>query len=154
MKVKSAFIAYGNARHWQEIDGYYMLKENLIVKITTDKGNFDILLRDGFFCDGLSVPSLFQFFLPSWDDNNSLYNLAGCIHDYLYSVKGKTRVMTFTREECDDIFRGILRCSGISRFKAGVADKCVEWFAGSDKHFGNDPYNLKNHCNWYISTGY
>lgn len=44
----------------------------------------------------------------------------------------------FVREECDDIFRGMLRYSGISRFRAGVADKCVEWFAGGGKHWGND----------------
>lgn len=152
MKVKSAFIAYGNARHWQKVGDYRQLKENLIVKIFTDKGNFDIVLRKDFFCDGLSVPKAFQFFLPSWDDNNSLYNLAGCIHDYLYAVKGCTKVITLTREECDDVFRGLLRCAGISRFKAGVADKCVEIFAGNKKHFGNDPFNLKLHCDWYIST--
>lgn len=35
-------------------------------------------------------------------------------------------------------FREMLRYSGISRFRAGVADKCVEWFEGGGKHWGND----------------
>ena len=30
----------------------------------------------GFKCDGLSVPVVFQWFLPKWDSKNMLYNLA------------------------------------------------------------------------------
>lgn len=33
-----------------------------------------------------------------------------------------------------------MRDSGISRFKAGCADKAVEWFAGGKEHWGNDDF--------------
>lgn len=91
------------------------------------------LFEPGYRCDGLSVPRLFQKFLPRWDYCNRIYNWAGAIHDALYANRG---FGIFTREQCDDIFRGILRLSGISRFKAGCADKAVEWFA--KKHWGDD----------------
>lgn len=65
----------------------------------------------------------------------------GAIHDSLYTLKGAN---LFTREECDDVFRGLLRDAGISRMKAGLADMSVGLFAGGDKHWGNDTWNNKN----------
>ena len=94
----------------------------------------------GFRCDGLSVPRLLRWFLPSWDERNGLYNVAGAVHDWLYTTGGNFGM--FTREECDDIFRGLLRESGKSRFKAGCADKAVEWFAGGNSHWNNDSYDV------------
>lgn len=94
----------------------------------------------GFRCDGLSVPKIFRWFIPSWDDKNCLYNVAGALHDWLYATQGNCGM--FTREECDDIFRGLLRESGIGRFKAGCADKAVEWFAGGKSHWKNDSYGV------------
>lgn len=64
----------------------------------------------------------------------------GAIHDSLYTLKGAN---LFTREECDDVFRGLLRDAGISRMKAGLADKAVGIFAGGDSHWGNDTWNNK-----------
>lgn len=104
------------------------------------QGRDDVAGQPGFKCDGLSVPSVFRWFLPSWDQKNELYNIAGAVHDWLYATKGAYRV--WTREECDDIFRGVLRISGVSRFKAGVADKAVELFAGNRRHWGNDCYGV------------
>lgn len=96
-------------------------------------------LMKGFKCDGASIPWAFRWFLPSWDKYNYIYNVGSAIHDGLYIHKG---FGLFTREECDDILRGIWRESGISRFKAGVADKCVELFAGGKSHWGNDSYGV------------
>ena len=96
---------------------------------------------EGFRCDGLSVPWAFRWFLPSWDKRNQLYNVAGALHDWLYATKGNFGM--FYREECDDVFRGLLRESGISRFKAGCADKAVEWFAGGADHWGHDGYGVR-----------
>lgn len=96
-------------------------------------------IRSGFKCDGASIPLAFRWFLPSWDKKNHIYNIGSAIHDGLYIHKG---FMLFTREECDDILRGIWRESGISRFKAGVADKAVQLFAGGKKHWGNDSYGV------------
>lgn len=64
--------------------------------------------------------------------------LLGIIHDALYTRKGFD---IFSREECDSVLRGLMRDSGISRFKAGCADKAVEWFAGGNEHWGNDDFD-------------
>lgn len=64
--------------------------------------------------------------------------LLGIIHDALYTRKGFD---IFSREECDSVLRGLMRDSGISRFKAGCADKAVEWFAGGEDHWGNDDFD-------------
>ena len=52
----------------------------------------------------------------------------------------KSGVFFTPKKLANDIFRGMLRHSGISRFRAGVDDKCVEWFADGGKHCGNDEY--------------
>lgn len=122
---------------FKKVGSLYVLQKELNVHllISVDRilHDFDMKFKSGYACDGLSVPKIFRWFLPSWDKKNGLYNLAGVVHDGLYGNKG---FCVFSREECDDIFRGILRESGISRFKAGCTDKSVEWFA--DKHFGDD----------------
>jgi hypothetical protein len=56
----------------------------------------------------------------------------------------------FKCEECDDFFPGLLRESGIGRFKAGCADKGVEWFAGGDAHWGADQYKVSTLCRMEI----
>lgn len=94
----------------------------------------------GFRCDGLTVPPFFRWFLPSWSVSNMLYNASGALHDWLYATKGNFG--EFDREECDDFFRGVLRESGIGRFRAGCADKAIEWFAGGKGHWGNDDYDV------------
>lgn len=105
-------------------------------------------IEAGFKTDGASIPKIFQWFLPSWDESGArdsgvthgdIYNIGSTIHDGLYIHKG---FGLFTREEVDDILRGIWRESGISRFKAGMADKAVEWFAGGSKHWGSDSYGV------------
>ena len=101
----------------------------------------ELELLPGFKTDGASIPKIFQWFLPSWDKKNGMYNIGPTIHDALYANKG---FLIFDREQCDDILRGIWRDSGIGRFKAGLADKCVEWFAGGSNHWGNDSYNVKD----------
>ena len=101
----------------------------------------ELELLPGFKTDGASIPKVFQWFLPSWDKENEMYNLAPTIHDALYANKG---FLIFDREQCDDILRGIWRDSGTGGFKAGLADKCVEWFAGGSNHWGNDSYNVKD----------
>lgn len=124
---------------WKKENGVYVLMKNVKTTIADENNNlFTITLKKGYKCDGLSVPKAFHWFLPSWDKNNSTYNLAGAIHDALYTMKG---FGVYKREQCDDIFRGILRDCGISRFKAGCADKAVEWFAGGKSHWGNDDFD-------------
>lgn len=105
------------------------------------RGRDDKPGAQGFRCDGLSVPRAFRWFLPSWDESNELYNLAGAFHDWLYATQGAFG--RWNRSECDDAFRGILRESGMSRFKASTADFAVGLFAGNSRHWGNDSYNVR-----------
>ena len=128
-------------KFWENKNGVYVLNKSIKTTIADETNYlFTITLKKGYKCDGLSVPKIFQWFLPSWDSTNSTYNLAGALHDALYTMKGFN---VYCRENCDDIFRGILRYAGISRFKAGCADKAVEWFASGDKHWGNDDFGNK-----------
>ena len=78
--------------------------------------------------------------LKDWDEKKKLYNLAGALHDWLYATEGDD--MMFSRSECDDIFRGILREAGVGRFKAGAADLAVGIFAGNRRHWGSDSYKV------------
>lgn len=103
-------------------------------------GRDDVPGSGCFRCDGLSVPKPLRWFLPNWDDKNQLYNLAGALHDWLYATKGANG--KFSRSECDDIFRGILRESGQSRLKASTADYMVGLFAGNSLHWGRDEYGI------------
>ena len=132
-------------------DGMHVLNNQflLIVRADVTVGLVELTFtfREGFRCDGLSVPWAFRWFLPSWDSRNALYNVAGAVHDWLYTTKGYS---VFNREECDDIFRGLLRESGIGRFKAGCADKAVEWFAGGSNHWGSDDYKVADKCSMVV----
>ena len=150
--VKVKKIVSMSPFYWRTLpDGSHLLKRTASVVLDmVDKNGFGSVARvrfcgdatdgQGFRCDGLSVPKIFRWFLPSWSEDNQAYNVAGALHDWLYTTKGNFGM--FTREECDDIFRGILRESGIGRFKAGCADKAIEWFAGGKSHWGNDGYGV------------
>lgn len=109
---------------------------NAIYKKGDQEYTLTLKLKKGFRTDGASVPAAFTWFLPKWDKKNMTYNCAAIIHDCLYSNRGCYG--KFSREECDDFFRGGVREAGYSRFKAGVADKCIEWFASSPEHWGGD----------------
>ena len=143
MKVLSAKlstpIAWGTRK-----DGSHVLSFPVTLTLKCERNGKKLgvsaVFSEGFRCDGLSVPVAFRWFLKSWDSKNMLYNFAGAFHDWLYATKGNG--CKFSREECDDIFRGILRESGIGRFKAGLADKAVELFAGGKEHWGEDNYKV------------
>ena len=112
---------------WKTIDGVHVLTKNIETIISDDKNNtYKIIIKKGFKCDGLSVPKLFQWFLPSWDNKNSDFNLAGIIHDALYGKKG---FGIFNREDSDSLFRGLLRDAGLNRFHASTADFMLGLFA-------------------------
>lgn len=126
----------------------HVFAEDFQVGLVVEKSdivfNITFSIKKGFKVDGASIPWMFRWFLPSWAKdgcgfNADIYNIGAAVHDGLYIHKGFN---LFSREECDDILRGIWRESGISRFKAGVADKAVEWFAGGKNHFGNDSYKV------------
>ena len=150
VKIRNAMLsptpAWGTRK-----DGSHVLNNQFLLIVRDDRDGVTMKLtlsfREGFRCDGLSVPWAFRWFLPSWDSKNALYNVAGAVHDWLYTTKGYSM---FNREACDDIFRGLLRESGIGRFKAGCADKAVEWFAGGKNHWGNDDYKIADKCSMVV----
>ena len=159
MTVKVKKVIQMSPFLWRtEKDGSHVLKRTATLCLDIRHGGIDMTAKElfcgdatdghGFRCDGLSVPKIFRWFLPSWDEKNTLYNVAGALHDGLYATKGNFGM--FTREECDDFFRGLLRCSGINRFKAGCADKAVEWFAGGKAHWGADQYKVSTLCRMEI----
>lgn len=159
MTVKVKKVIQMSPFLWRtEKDGSHVLKRTTTMTLDISHDDIDctVVVRfcgestdgRGFRCDGLSVPRLFRWFLQSWDEKNTLYNVSGALHDWLYTTKGNFGM--FKREECDDFFRGLLRESGIGRFKAGCADKGVEWFAGGDAHWGADQYKVSTLCRMEI----
>ena len=106
--------------------------------------------EDGFKTDGLSVPSVFRRWWPNWDASNPTYNLAGCVHDWLYCSEGAYG--TFSRSECDDFLRGIMRESGKKRFIASAADWAVGCFAGGKRHWGSDSLGSLGKCGFCLGV--
>lgn len=96
----------------------------------------EIHISKGAIFDGLSIPRPFRWFLPEIDYTNDLYSASGLVHDCLYASE------LLPKDIADDIFRSILRDSGISRFKAGIAHQAVKNFA--KRHYGrkHDTNNL------------
>jgi len=116
----------------------HKLIDPIYVDFRVDGVLYRLHLEKEWATDGLSIPRIFQWYLPSWEKENIVYNLAGAVHDSGYCCKGWN---IFSREQMDDIFRGIIRDSGITRRKAGLADKCLEWFAKS--HWGDDSLGVR-----------
>ena len=115
------------------------------------RGVISICLLDGYVTDGASTKWPVSLLVPNWRHGDDRYNAAPTAHDVLYSVRGlipglvrDTPVLDLSREECDDIIRGMWRCWGMSRFLAGCADKGLECFAGGNQHWGNDGYNVRD----------
>lgn len=141
-KVKKAFLNGAVAWYFSKA-GNVRLMSNVTLCVEIErKGrryDFEMLFKKGYESDGLSRPDFIGGWIPRIDEKNSLYNFAGFAHDWLYSVRGVIdKEFILSRSECDDIFRGILRKAGVSRFKAGVMDFFVGLFAGGPKHWGND----------------
>lgn len=141
--VKTAWVS-GPFMWTTEKDGSHVLKSDgdlyVLLQSKKNEATYRFTFKNGFKCEGLSVPWAFRWFLKDWDEGNKLYNLAGALHDWLYATDGDDRM--FSRSECDDIFRGILRESGVGRFKAGAADLAVGIFAGNRRHWGSDSYKV------------
>lgn len=142
--VKEAFVRFPAKFYVQKNGNVRLLGDNfLCMKIERKKVVYNVVVhfQKNYENDGLSRPEFAKKWIKKFDPDNSLYNFAGAVHDWLYSVKGDGK---FSRSECDDIFRGVLREAGISRFKAGMMDWAVGVFAGNSRHWGNDSFKVKN----------
>jgi len=115
------------------------------------RGVISICLLDGFETDGASTKWPATLLVPNWREGDDRYNACPTAHDVLYIMEGLVPGLTggtppleLSREECDDILRGMWRCWGMSRALAGVADKGIEIFAGGKSHWGNDGFCVKS----------
>lgn len=119
-----------------KVNGLFILNNPVFIEFTYNYCNFRICVDKGAITDGLSVPKLFQWYLPAWNDKNPLYNISGICHDGMY---GSEKV---SKDIADEIFyQGLLR-AGISKSKATVAKWAVEHLAGL--HYGreNDDFGI------------
>lgn len=145
----SPFVLKDDSKRPFEFLGYATI--SIWLKRTYTDGRVEraklvITICPGYMTDGASTFWPISKLVPQWIKGDDRYNAAPTAHDVLYLlggiVLGSHELIKLSREEVDDILRGIWRCWGMSRFVAGAADKCIEWFAGSDKHWGNDSYNV------------
>lgn len=106
-----------------------------------------IAIEPGYFTDGASTFWPISKLVPQWRDGDDEYNAAPVAHDVLYMlggvIAGEFEAVHLSREEVDDILRGIWRCWGMGRLLAGFADKGVEIFAGGKRHWGSDAYGVR-----------
>ena len=126
------------------------------------RGVISICLLDGYMTDGASTKWPISLLVPNWRRGDDRYNAAPTAHDVLYGLQGVIRGLTKTtpdielsREECDDVIRGMWRCWGMGRFLAGCADKGLELCAGGSQHWGNDSYNVRDRAvvRWRQTNG-
>lgn len=114
-----------------------------------ERALLEIKLFQGYKTDGASTFWPISKLVPQWRNGDDYYNAAPTAHDVLYILKGivegEHEPVKLSREEVDDILRGMWRCWGMTRFVAGCADKGVEIFAGGKKHWGNDGYNVRRY---------
>lgn len=120
---------------YHKMDGLYVLDKDLHVTVKDETGlTYTFTLNKGFTSNGGSVPVIFRWFMPSWDDRVPLLNVAYLLHDWLYA----------SREMCkayaDDLLRGLLRDAGYNRFHASTVCRAVNTFAKS--HYGKDEYGV------------
>lgn len=113
-----------------------------------EKALLTIKIRKGCKTDGASTFWPLTIWVPQWIHGDDNYNAGAVAHDVLYLlrgfIEGELEAVELSREEVDDILRGIWRCWGMPRFVAGCVDKGVEIFAGGKKHWGNDDFGVRD----------
>ena len=119
-----------------KVNGLFVLNNPVFIEFTCNNDNFRITVDKGAMTDGLSVPKIFQLYLPAWDKDNVLYNIAGICHDGMYGSE------LVSKDLADEIFyQGLLK-AGISKSKATVAKWAVEHLAGLHYGKNNDDYGI------------
>ena len=129
------YIQHFDKPFYHTKDELYVLDKDMHATVKDEMGlTYTFTLKKGFTCNGGSVPIIFRWFMPSWDDNVPLLCVAYMLHDWLYA----------SREMCkayaDDLLRSLLRDAGYNRFHASTVCWAVNNFARS--HFGHDEYGV------------
>ena len=120
----------------EKVNGLYVLKSPVFIDFMYNGTLFRIKVDKGAMTDGLSVPKIFRWYLPDWNDSNPLYNIAGICHDGAYGSE------LLAKDVADELFYQGLVKAGISKAKASVAKWAVEHLAGL--HYGrqHDDYDI------------
>lgn len=117
-----------NEVNYRKVNGLYVIQNDVWIDFLYNDNKFRITVDAGAMTDGLSVPKIFRWYLPDWNDSNPLYNIAGICHDGAYGSE------LLTKDMADELFYRCLLKAGISKSKATVAKWAVEHLAGL--HYG------------------
>lgn len=115
---------------YHKVNGLYVLDENVWMDFELNDVKFRITVDKGAMTDGLSVPRIFRWYLPDWDDSNPCYNISGIVHDGCYGSE------VLSKDTADILFKNGLLFAHIKPSKASVAGWAVEHLAGL--HYGHE----------------
>lgn len=129
-------LDWSNTCNYEKVNDLYVLKNDVWIDFLYNNEKFRITVDKGAMTDGLSVPKIFRWYLPCWDDTNVLYNIGGICHDGAYGSE------LLAKNIADELFYEALVKAGISKSKATVAKYAVQYLAGL--HYGreNDDYGI------------
>ena len=134
-------VDWSNVVNYKKVNGLYVIQNDVWIDFLYNGDKFRITVDAGAMTDGLSVPKIFRWYLPDWNDNNPLYNIAGICHDGAYGSE------LLSKDIADELFYQGLIKAGISKSKATVAKWAVEHLAGL--HYGkkNDDFGIAEYVN-------
>lgn len=121
---------------YHKVNGLYVLDENVWLDFELNGVKFRITVYKGAMSDGLSVPRIFRWYLPCWDDNNPGYNISGIVHDGCYGSE------ILCKDMADMLFYKGLLFAHIKPSKASVAGWAVERLAGLRYGSKHDDFNI------------
>ena len=129
------YIQHFSKLVYHKEDGLYVLDNDLYAIVEDETGAVYVFtLYKGFKSNGGSVPKVFRWFMPSWDDDVPLLCISYLLHDWLYASA------ELPKKIADDMLRGLLRDAGYNRFHASTVCWAVNTFAKS--HYGKDEYGV------------
>lgn len=132
-------VNWSNEVNYKKVNGLYVIQNDVWIDFLYNGDKFRITVDAGAMTDGLSVPKIFRWYLPDWNDSNPLYNIAGICHDGAYGSE------LLSKDIADELFYQGLIKAGISKSKATVAKWAVEHLAGL--HYGrkNDDFGISEY---------
>lgn len=135
---------WSNTCAYDKVNDLYVMKNNVYLDFTYNGTNLRFIVDKGAMTDGLSVPKIFRWYLPVWNDKNILYNIAGICHDGMYGSE------LISKDIADLIFYNGLVKAGISKTKASAAKYAVQYLAGL--HYGkeHDDFGISPYCHLII----
>lgn len=132
-------VNWSNEVNYKKVNGLYVIQNDVWIDFLYNDNKFRITVDTGAMTDGLSVPKIFRWYLPDWNDNNPLYNIAGICHDGAYGSE------LLSKDIADELFYQGLIKAGISKSKATVAKWAVEHLAGLHYGRNNDDFGISEY---------